>query len=160
MSEGWDAERAAAERAELERAVERYVALFETLSRGRVGELADLCARDVRFRDPFNDVRGVELFQAAMAKMFDDVVQPRFTIHDWAISGRTAYLRWSFDFRTQEGGAPWSIEGMSEVRYDEHARVMAHLDHWDASRQLYEKLPVIGFVLRKIRQRLGLPNQG
>lgn len=148
----------AGERAELERAVERYVELFESLSRGRVGELADLCAPDVRFRDPFNDVRGVELFQAAMAKMFDDVETPRFTIHDWAISGRTAYLRWTFDFRMPRARERWSIEGMSEVRYDERARVMAHLDHWDASRQLYEKLPVIGFVLRKIREKLALPH--
>lgn len=152
-------QRAARERAELERAVEKYVELIENLSRGRVGELADLCAADVRFRDPFNDVRGVELFQAAMAKMFDDVGEPRFTIHDWAISGRTAYLRWTFDFRPPRAAERWTIEGMSELRYDERARVMAHLDHWDASRQLYEKLPVIGFVLRKIRERLGLPNQ-
>jgi hypothetical protein len=43
---------------------------------------------------------------------------------------------------------------MSEVQFDEAGSVRAHIDHWDAAGQLYEKLPVIGWILRRIRARL------
>jgi hypothetical protein len=34
--------------------------------------------------------------------------------------------------------------------------VVEHIDYWDAAEQIYERLPVLGNVLRPIRERLGL----
>jgi hypothetical protein len=45
---------------------------------------------------------------------------------------------------------------MTEVQFDHQALVAAHLDHWDSGRQLYEKLPGIGFLLRRVRKRLAI----
>ena len=43
---------------------------------------------------------------------------------------------------------------MSELHFDEAGTLRAHIDHWDAAGQLYEKLPGIGWLLRRIRRRL------
>lgn len=133
-----------------------YVAFYRNLTWDSVTELRDLCAPNVRFRDPFNDVTGVEGYIAVLEKMFDDVVEPRFAIVDQAVSDRTCYLRWDFTFRSRPGGAAWQIEGMSEVHFDDQGLVVAHLDHWDSGSQFYGRLPLLGTLIRFVRQRVSV----
>lgn len=136
--------------------VRNYIAVFETLGPGRLDELVTLCTEDVRFVDPFNDVKGRRRFREVFAKMFEDLGDVHIHVKDWAVSGKVAYLRWSFAFRPKKSGVLWTIEGMSELHFDEAGSLSAHIDHWDAAAQLYEKLPVLGWVLRQIRRRLAV----
>ena len=144
-----------AEPMSLHDAFDRYAVFFEGLSPETVGELPALCAPDVRFRDPFNDVTGIAPFRKVLDKMFEDTVTPRFKIIDRAVSGNVCYLRWDFTFRSPgRRGQEWHIVGMSEVHFDDAGRVTAHLDHWDSGAQLYERLPIVGAVVRAVRRKL------
>ena len=136
-------------------ALDAYAAFFEGLSLERLHRLDELCAPEVRFRDPFNDLRGVAQFQAVLAKMFRDLAEPRFEVTDRAVSNRACYLRWTFTFRgvgSNEG--PRRIEGVSEVHLNAAGKVVAHIDHWDAGTQIYERVPLLGFLVRMIKRRL------
>lgn len=133
-----------------------YAAYFERVSLDNLNELRDLCAPDVRFRDPFNDVRGHDQIVRVFAKMYEHVAEPTFEVIDNAVSGSNSYIRWVFRFKNKKNGAPFSIDGMTEVHFDDAGRVTAHLDHWDVASQLYERVPVLGTVLRAIRRRLAL----
>ena len=133
-----------------------YAAYFESVSPDNLEELRTLCAPDVRFRDPFNDVRGQDQIIRIFAKMYEDVAEPTFEVLDSAVSGSNSYIRWIFRFKNKKNGRTFSVDGMTEVHFDETGRVTAHLDHWDVASQLYEHLPVLGFVLRMIRRRLAL----
>lgn len=137
-------------------AVDAYVDFFERLTVERLDALDALAAPEMRFVDPFNDVRGVERVKAVFRKMFEDVEAPRFSVSDRAIGDRAAYLRWTFTFRPPRTIKTWTIEGMSELRFDPHLRITEHIDHWDAAGQLYEKFPVLGRVLGLIRRRLAV----
>lgn len=140
----------------LEAAVSAYIAFYEELTPDSLVQLEALCAPAVRFRDPFNDVTGVAAYRAILARMFEDVAAPRFEVIDRALSGRVAYLRWDFSFQPRKGGAPWRIEGMSEVHFDDRDRVAAHLDHWDSGSQFYGRLPLLRHVIGLIRKRLSI----
>ncbi|MEM7119628.1 MAG: nuclear transport factor 2 family protein [Pseudomonadota bacterium] len=140
----------------LEEAVAAYCSFFETLKPETLQCLDMLCHPNVRFRDPFNDVVGVASFRAALGRMFEDTREPAFVITDRAISHRTVYLRWTFSFRSKKTGAPWTIDGMSEVHFDDTDRVTQHLDHWDSGSQFYGRLPVLRHVIGMIRRRLAL----
>lgn len=139
----------------LDTAIDAYAVFFEGLSPETIGQLDALCAPDVRFRDPFNEVTGVERFRAVLDRMFEDTVAPRFRIVDRAVSGNVCYLRWDFTF-TSPGrrGQDWFIVGMSEVHFGDNGKVTAHLDHWDSGAQLYEKLPGVGLLVRAVRRKL------
>jgi steroid Delta-isomerase len=131
-----------------------YIRYYETLSRASVGELRGLAAPDMRFADPFNDLSGVERIVRMLERMFDDLDEPRFAVTDRAASGAVWYLRWRFSARLRGRSTPWTIEGMTEVHYDDRGRVTAHLDHWDSGAQFYAKLPVIGWLIGLVRRRL------
>ncbi len=140
----------------LDAAVAAYAAFYEELTPDSLGRLEELCAPDVRFRDPFNDVTGVAAYRAILARMFEDVGAPRFKVVDQAISGRVAYLRWDFSFELLKGGSPWHIEGMTELHLDEKNRVAAHLDHWDSGTQFYGRLPLLRHAIGFVRKRLAV----
>ncbi len=135
-----------------EPALATYARFYETLSRDTLDELRRLVAPDVRFKDPFNDARGVDALIRATAAMFR-FGTPRFEILDRALSERAGYLLWRYTVDV-DSPRPWIIDGMTELRFDAAGRVVEHIDHWDAAEQLYEKIPVLGSLLRLIKRRL------
>jgi len=141
-------------RVPVEQALAGYVRFFEELSPDTVAWIERLCVPDVRFKDPFNDFQDRARLRRLFERMFLRLHQPRFYVRDQALSGQTAYLRWTFTFRLKRRPKPWVIEGMSEVRFDGAGQVVSHIDHWDAAEQFYEKLPGLGWVLKQVRGRM------
>ena len=131
-----------------------YIRFWETLAPDRLADLRGLAAPDMRFADPFNDIRGVDRVIAMLARMFEDLDAPRFEVLDRAVSGRIWYLRWRFVAQRKGRATPWTVEGMTEVHFDATGRVTAHLDHWDAGSQFYARLPVLGWLIGLVRRRL------
>ncbi|MDX2225174.1 MAG: nuclear transport factor 2 family protein [Rhodospirillaceae bacterium] len=132
-----------------------YIAFYEGLSRASVVALDTVAADDIVFTDPFNQVHGRDRYAALLLKMFDAVPDIRFAVSHRAFAGDTCFIRWrSAGTLKALGGAPWVVEGMSELRFAPDGRVREHIDHWDAAAQFYERLPVIGAVLRLIRRRV------
>jgi steroid delta-isomerase len=134
-------------------AARRYAAFYENLTPDSLDYLEELCAPDVRFRDPFNDVSGVAAYRRALEKMFAEVSAPRFVVEDYALSQAACYLRWTFRFEAR--GRTREIVGMSEVRFDASSRVTSHVDYWDPS-PIYAMVPVLRTVLQFLRRRLGV----
>jgi len=133
----------------------RYCALFAALRAEDLVRLPDFFTADVRFKDPFNDVRGIAAVQAVFAHMFAVTERPRFEILEQAMSGASGFVRWRFRFAPR--GRPQAereIEGVSRVLFAPDGRVVEHVDYWDPVGGLYDSLPVLGPVLRLLRRRL------
>jgi hypothetical protein len=141
-------------RVPVEQALNAYLRFYQELRPETVSRLDRLAVPDVHFKDPFNDFRSRDRMKQVFTAMFHKVEQPRFIIRDHAISEQMTYLRWGFSFRTRGAPRPTTIEGMSEVKFDMAGQVTAHIDHWDAAAQFYERLPVLGWVLRQIKARM------
>ena len=107
--------------AAFERAVDAYQRYFAELTPGSVGDLRRLVVDDMQFRDPFNDVRGVDKVIRILAMSFEDTEGLRFEFTDRAVSGRTCYYRWRCHFRPRrlKSAGDWTLEGMSEVAFDD-----------------------------------------
>lgn len=137
---------------------EAYIRFYETMTVESLAGLPEIVTPDVRFADPFNDVTGVVPMRRILEKMFADLAEPRFRVTHRAWDRDHCFLRWKFTARSKANGEAWVIEGMSELTFAPDGRVASHVDHWDAGRQFYEKLPVIGGLLRLIRRRLATPS--
>lgn len=131
-----------------------YARWYEAIAPERLDEARSLLAPDIRFKDPWNDVRGVDAFLRIHARMFAQVRHPRFAVLHIVQDGRVGYLRWRFDFSDKRGRRAFSVEGMTEIHLDAQDRIVQHIDHFDVAGQIYERVPVLGAVLRAIRRRL------
>ena len=135
-------------------AAEAYARFLQELRPETIDRLDELAIEEMRFRDPFNDFTGRDRFKALLRSMFAELDEPRFRLLDGALGRGTVYLRWIFRFRVKGRTSETTIDGVSEVHVDEAGRVIAHIDHWDAGSQFYEKLPVLGWFVRRVKRRL------
>tara|TARA_R110000822_G_scaffold100583_4_gene226315 strand:+ start:408 stop:830 length:423 start_codon:yes stop_codon:yes gene_type:complete len=131
---------------------DRYLQAFERLNRDNLGDLVALVAEDVHFVDPFNDCHGREAFRRVFEHMFETVENPVFVVNYRLCDEARSIAHWTFTFSLR--GQSARITGLSELTFGPDGLLTAHIDHWDAAGQLYERLPLVGGLLRLLRRRL------
>jgi ketosteroid isomerase-like protein len=134
--------------------VERVVAFFEAIKPESVARLGELYSPEADFKDPFNEVRGVPAIAGIFAHMFVALEAPRFVVNDIVVQGDQAFLTWDFLFRfrrLREGEQ--RVRGASHLRFAPDGRIALHRDYWDAAEELYEKLPLVGALMRWLRRQ-------
>ncbi len=132
----------------------RLVRFYQTIDPATLhAQLALIYAPDARFKDPFNDVRGLAPIAAIFQHMFAQVDQPRFVITNQVLQGSQAFVTWDFLFRMKRfSTAPQCIRGATHISFDMDGAVILHRDYWDAAEELYEKLPLLGALMRWLRR--------
>lgn len=135
--------------------LERYIAYYEGLTRSNASDLAHLATDDMHFRDPFNEVRDVQKVIAIMEHMFVNLEDPKFVITDRFYADHSVMLKWDFTFTSKFGSRKsWSIPGASEVIFAADGRVSGHIDFWDSGTYLFEKMPIVGPLIRFGKRKL------
>lgn len=133
--------------------VRALVQFYESLEPGSVVRIRTLYAEDAVFKDPFNEVQGHAAIERIFEHMFAQVQAPRFRVDSAVCEGDTAFLGWTMSYRRRPGRDE-EIRGCSAVRFSAQGRVTWHRDYWDAAEELYEKLPLLGALMRFLRRRL------
>lgn len=135
--------------------IEALVLFFETLTPQGLAELPRFYAADCRFRDPFNDVRGIEAVEGIFRHMFEVLDDPRFTVRERMSDAPRMLLTWDFEFRYRRWRPRITrrIHGASLLTLDATGLVMEHRDYWDAAGEVYEKLPAIGMLMRWLKRQ-------
>lgn len=135
--------------------LDRLVVFFETLTEKSVTDLPLIYAPDARFKDPFNEVKGCAAIAAIFNHMFVALEAPRFVVIERISQGQQCFLTWEFRFRFKnyQQTTEQVILGASHIVFNEQGLVSLHRDYWDAAEELYEKLPVVGSVMRWLKRQ-------
>jgi ketosteroid isomerase-like protein len=132
--------------------VQRVVDFFEHLTRADLAHLAQIYTDDASFKDPFNEVRGAAAIGRIFEHMFDTLEAPRFVVHEAVVEGRQCFLTWDFVF--VRAGGELVVRGASHLALADDGRIAMHRDYWDAAEELYEKLPLLGSLMRWVKRRI------
>jgi hypothetical protein len=134
--------------------VQGLVARFEGLSPADLPRMDELYTEAAHFKDPFNEVQGVQAIRGVFQHMFDALQAPRFVIHDVIVQDNQCFLTWDFLFVLPRLGAQQQrIHGGSHLVLAADGRIARHRDYWDAAEELYEKLPLVGSLMRWLKRR-------
>lgn len=134
--------------------VTRLRQFYETLTPASLVAIGEIYADDARFKDPFNEVRGVAAVRHVFEHMYVQVDAPRFVVRHAVAQGDEAFLVWDFHFRMKRSPQrEETIRGATHIQFARDGRVAHHRDYWDAAEELYEKLPLLGGLMRWIRRR-------
>jgi hypothetical protein len=136
--------------------VNALISAYEGLSPLTLGTLAEVYAVDAYFKDPFNEVTGIDRIETIFRDMYRRIEEPRFVVHQWSGSDHDGFLVWDMRFRSRlmRGGAEQLIRGVSHIRFNAAGKVTFHRDYWDTGEELYGKLPVIGWLIGWLRKKL------
>lgn len=132
----------------------RVVRFFQTIERHSLrAELARVYAPDASFKDPFNEVQGIEPIVAIFEHMFEQVNHPVFIVTTSVMQGSQAFLTWDFRFTMKRFSTEEQcIKGATHIVFGQDGKVCMHRDYWDAAEELYEKLPVLGSLMRWLKR--------
>ena len=137
-------------------ALARLVRYWERLTPADVERLQERYTDDAYFRDPFNEVRGVDAIKPVFRHMFATLHEPRFTILETVAAEGGVFLVWDFDFRIKslQPGRTRRIHGTSHIRFAPDGRVAYHRDYWDSAGELFADFPLLGPLMRFLARRM------
>ena len=136
-------------------AAARVVGVFETLTPASLDRLDALYAPQAYFKDPFNEVRGIADIRQIFSHMYEALEQPRFVVTGCIVDGAQCFLTWDFNFRfkSYDRLTVQTVRGGSHLKFNAVGLLDSHRDYWDAAEELYEKLPLVGGLMRWLKKR-------
>jgi len=133
--------------------LDKLIHFFESISKENTVDLKQIYTDDVFFKDPFNEVNGIQHVITIFDHMFHQLDQPRFVVTTHVSQGDQTFLTWDFLFKMKRFNRnEQCIRGASHIRFAADGRVSYHRDYWDVAEELYEKLPLIGSVMRGLKK--------
>jgi hypothetical protein len=134
--------------------IQRVIDQFENLSPNTLDALVALYSKDAFFKDPFNEVKGYADIRHIFSHMFTQVNNPHFVIKSTLENGSQACLIWEFIFQMKQSpNIDQVIRGCTWMTFNEQSLIVEHRDYWDAAEELYEKIPVLGGLMRWLKKR-------
>lgn len=133
-----------------------FRALFNELDKGNLGRLSEIYSEDIRFQDPLETVDGLDQLTRYFAGAYANVLSCRFEFGQPVVQDDCAALPWEMFLKHKRicKGREVRVQGISHLRIRD-GRVCYHRDYFDAGEMLYENLPVIGGVIRWIKDQAG-----
>lgn len=134
--------------------VARFQRTFNGLNRSTLHLVGELYSTDVLFRDPIHEVKGLPQLEAYFGRLYDGVELCRFDFHSAIESQGEAMLAWTMHLRHGRfrRGETVEVPGASLIRFA--TKVHFHQDYFDVGRLIYERIPVLGTVIRGIKKQL------
>ncbi|EAZ97937.1 nuclear transport factor 2 family protein [Marinobacter sp. ELB17] len=136
--------------------VNRFRELFNTLDKGNLNKLAGVYSEHIHFKDPLGEVHGLDELTRYFAGSYQNVIASHFVFDHEVVDEGTVTLPWTMHLRHKRinGGKEIQVEGISHLHID-CGKVNYHRDYFDAGQMLYENLPLLGGIIRKIKEHAG-----
>ena len=133
----------------------RVVEFFEALTPDSLTLLDTFYTQNAYFKDPFNEVRGLAEVRRIYTHMYEALDQPRFVVTERIVDGNQCFLTWNFEFHFKnfDRTTLQTVRGGSHLKFTADGLIDFHRDYWDAAEELYEKLPLVGSLMRWLKKR-------
>lgn len=116
--------------------------------------LDQVYAEDVVFTDPVHMIQGREALQRYFKSLCGNLSECRFEFVAETVKPGHACFKWKMFYRHPKikRNAPLHITGVSLIGYTE--KIHSHEDFYDMGAMIYEHVPVLGMVIRKVKTAL------
>ncbi len=136
--------------------LDNFRTLFNKLDKGNLNKLCQVYSEDIRFQDPLGTVNGLDELTHYFAGAYANVISCHFEFGNAVVQGEFAAIPWVMHLRHKRirKGREVQVQGMSHLEIRD-GMVSYHRDYFDAGEMLYENLPVVGGVIRWIKDQAG-----
>ena len=137
--------------------MEKFIETYKKLNANNLHLLSDIYAENIVFIDPAHKIEGLNNLNQYFASMYKNLRSASFTFHETTRSDNHAYIQWTMDFSHPKlaGGRMISLPGISMLKFNGEGKVNLHHDFFDMGAMLYEHIPLLGRVVKSIKNRLG-----
>lgn len=123
------------------------------------GILKTLYTDDAEFIDPFHHLKGLGAIETYFIKLYQNVSDIAFAYGPAGQIEHLAWQEWTMTIRHPKlaKGAPVAVPGITRFELI-NDKIIVHRDYFDAGALLYEQIPVLGSIIRTLKQRMGQNN--
>ncbi len=113
----------------------------------------ELYASDAYFNDQIKELRGAVAIRDYLVRSAEALVDPSIRDEQVLIDDGHVVVRWSMSFRTKRDAdrPPAVASGVSHLIFDRQGRVAFHEDFWDVTTSVWERIPVAGTIIRRVK---------
>ncbi|UPQ87024.1 nuclear transport factor 2 family protein [Vibrio sinaloensis] len=130
--------------------------VYQQLNKSNLHLLSDVYHQQVVFEDAAHRLEGWQQLERYFETLYANVKRCDFNIIEHQQAGDSGFITWqmSLEHPKLSKGAVIQVNGVSHIKFHE-GKVIYHRDYFDLGEMLYENLPVLGAIIKTIKQRLG-----
>ena len=134
--------------------VDNFTSIYSNLDKTNIATIEQVYEPHVVFIDPFNEIHGIEKLKNYFSNLYQNVETCEFKIEDVFMNGKAASLYWTMNLAHKKlnNGMPIKIPGSTLIRFKD--KVTYHQDYFDAGALIYEQVPLLGLLIKRIKQTL------
>lgn len=135
---------------------ERVKYIFQNLTKDRLELIDQFYSKDILFIDPVGKIEGSKKITAYYKNLYQNVKKIRFDFSEVYESNETVIAVWSMYLETEKlnGGEGFTVEGTSVIKFNSEGKAVFHRDYFDMGAFIYERIPLLGALIKKIRLNL------
>lgn len=140
-----------------EESLNNFIQLFSDLHTDQLqARVEKVYADDLYFNDTLNTIERRSELLKYLKHTADNLDEYQFTVSDIAQSKDNVYIRWVMDVKFTAAGKDIRSRsvGMSHLKFNDQGQVILHQDFWDSVEGIYQHLPYVGYLFRKVRDKL------
>jgi hypothetical protein len=136
-------------------AIEKFVSLYQELDQSSVEKLADVYAPFIYFIDPVTTHKGIDQVSGYFTQLLRNTNSCHCKVT--RIIGQSEHytVRWEMRFSHPRlrRGKTIIVEGLSELTVEQN-KVVYQRDFYDLGEMVYQHIPVLGWLINKIKKGL------
>ena len=137
--------------------IQAFITLYDHLDDGSIdAQITETYAEKFYFNDTLvtiHDRQNLLQYLKHTQQQLDAIEFEVLSVQD---DGEDSYLRWLMRTRLKSIAQDMDIQsiGISNLRFNADNKIILHKDYWDSMQGFYQHLPIIGGVLRWIKNGL------
>lgn len=141
--------------------LDEFIQLYQTLNAevlSRANSL-DLLARvydeKIEFIDPFHRIQGIKTLHQYFVDLYENVTHIDFVFAEPVCQDAAVFIPWEMTYQHPKlkSSQPISVAGGTHLIIS-NDRIIHHQDYMDAGAMLYEHVPVLGWAISKLKERM------
>lgn len=136
---------------------EKVIKLFQGMNKDNLSQMVpEFYDSQVEFQDPVHKLKGSDQVKNYYSELYKNVEKINFDFTNVFEDKNTVIAVWKMTLETDslKGGEPVVVEGNSVVTFNDAGKAVYHRDYFDMGEFIYENVPVLGFVVKKIKERM------
>ena len=132
---------------------EKFQYVFQHLDKNSMHLIDEFYDENIQFYDPVGSIKGSKMMKKYYENLYKNVKSIRFDFSQFVESGDDIVGVWKMTLITDKlnGGQPIILDGNSVIKF-KNGKAIYHRDYFDMGAFIYENVPVLGFIIKKIRQ--------
>ncbi|MFC4701808.1 nuclear transport factor 2 family protein [Glaciecola siphonariae] len=136
--------------------IEQFTAFYTDLASMQVSALKNIYSDNVVFIDPIAEHEGLPAVEHYFEKLLKNAKYCEFDIHKVLSTNDDGYLvNWTMRFTSSRinKGRPVAVDGITVLNIL-NDKIVFHRDYYDLGQMVYEHVPLLGRIIKKIKKGL------